>query len=220
MEHFLTTGGATWTYFALFLVTLISSMGLPVGSEIAIAYGGVLASGQVTSSGAHTNVSLALVIVVAILGEVVGSTAGYAIGYYGGRPLVDRVGKFVLLTHKDLDRAEAWFDGRGESIVLFARLIPLVRSFISLAAGLAEMAKGKFFVFTIIGCAMWCTALASLGYSLGASWHHVLSDFSYAGFVAIGLVVVAVAALILHRWSTLRRERSASGPRHAAPKKR
>ena len=77
--------------------------------------------------------------------------------------MVDRFGKYVLLTHKDLDRAEAWFARHGEPLVLFGRFIPLLRSFVSFAAGLGEMAIGKFLAFTVVGCAIWCTALASLG---------------------------------------------------------
>ncbi|HUY29861.1 MAG TPA: DedA family protein [Acidimicrobiales bacterium] len=202
MEHFL----ATWGYLALFLVTFLSSMGLPVGSEIAIGYGGALASGQLVTTG-HDHLQLALVILVAVVGELVGSSAGYAIGYFGGRPLVDRVGKYVLLTHKDLDRAEAWFDGRGESSVFFTRLIPLLRSFISLVGGLAEMSKAKFAVLTVLGSAVFCAALASIGYSLGSSWHHVIKDFSYAGYVAAVLAVAAVAFVVYHRIAQLRRER-------------
>ena len=105
---------------------------------------------------------------MATLGEVLGSLAGYSIGRFGGRTLVDKVGKYVLLTHKDLDRAEAWFARRGEPVVLFGRFIPLLRSFVSFAAGLGEMALAKFTIFTVIGCAVWCTALCSLGYSLGS----------------------------------------------------
>ena len=172
MEHFL----ATWGYLAVFVLSFISSMGLPVGAEVAIIYGGVLASGQVV--GVHP-LNLALVIVVATLAEVTGSVAGYLIGYFGGRPLVDRVGKYVLLTHKDLDRAEAWFARRGEPVVLFGRFIPLLRSFVSFAAGLGEMALVKFLIFTVIGCAIWVSALVSLGYSLGGTYSHVLKAFSY-----------------------------------------
>ena len=161
MEQFL----AHWGYLAVFVLSFISSMGLPVGAEVAIIYGGVLASGQVV--GVHHPLNLALVIIVATLAEVLGSLAGYSIGYFGGRALVDRVGKYVLLTHKDLDRAEAWFARRGEPFVLFGRFIPLLRSFVSFAAGLGEMALAKFVLFTVIGCAVWCTALTSLGYSPG-----------------------------------------------------
>ncbi len=200
MEHFL----ATWGYLAVFVLSFVSAMGLPVGAEVALIYGGVLASGQVT--GVHP-LNLALVIVVATLAEVLGSLAGYLIGYFGGRPLVDKVGKYVLLTHRDLDRAEAWFARRGEPVVLFGRFIPLLRSFVSFAAGLGEMAIAKFLVFTVIGCAVWCTALVSLGYSLGSTYNHVLKAFSYAGYVAAVLVVIAVVVLFFHRFRQVREER-------------
>jgi membrane protein DedA with SNARE-associated domain len=201
VEHFL----ETWGYLAVFGLSFISSMGLPVGAEVAIIYGGVLASGQIPNEPHHLN--LVVVIVVATLAEVLGSLAGYLIGYYGGRPLVDKVGKYVLLTHKDLDRAEAWFARRGEPVVLFGRFIPLLRSFVSFAAGLGEMAIAKFLVFTVIGCAIWCTVLTSVGYGLGSSYQHVLKAFSYAGYVAAVLVVIAVAVLFWHRLRVMREER-------------
>lgn len=207
MEHFL----ATWGYLALFVATFVSSMCIPVGAEIAIGYAGALASGQLTT-GDHLN--LALVIVVATAGEVVGSVAGYAIGRFGGRPLVDKVGKYLLLTHRDLDRAEAWFARRGEPFVLFGRFIPLLRSFVSLAAGLGEMAMGKFLAFTVVGCALWCAMLSSVGYSLGSSWHHVLRDFSYAGYVVAVLIVVVVVLAVAHRLRAVRAERAAGRGRH------
>jgi membrane protein DedA with SNARE-associated domain len=121
------------------------------------------------------------------------------------------VGKYVLLTHRDLDRAEAWFARRGEPVVLFGRFVPLLRSFVSFAAGLGEMAFAKFLLFTVIGCAVWCTALTSLGYSLGATYNHVLKGFSDAGYVAVALFVVAVVALFLHRFRVLRAERQSGG---------
>ena len=201
MEHFL----ETWGYLAVFALSFISSMGLPVGSEIAIIYGGVLASGQIPNEPHH--LLLVVVIVLATLGELLGSLAGYLIGYFGGRALVDRFGKYVLLTHKDLDRADAWFARHGEPLVLFGRFIPLLRSFVSFAAGLGEMAIGKFVVFTVIGCAIWCTALASLGYALGSSYNHVLKAFSYAGYLAAVLAVIAVVILFLHRLRVVREER-------------
>ena len=202
MEHFL----ETWGYLAVFILSFVSSMGLPVGAEVAIIYGGVLASGQIAHEPHPLN--LFAVIAVATLAEVLGSLVGYLIGYFGGRPLVDRAGKYVLLTHKDLDRAEAWFARRGEPVVLFGRFIPLLRSFVSLAAGLAEMARAKFLLFTVIGCAVWCTALTSVGYGLGSSYHRVLKAFSYAGYVAAVLVVIAVVVLFIHRLRVVRSERA------------
>jgi membrane protein DedA with SNARE-associated domain len=202
MEHFL----ETWGYLAVFVLSFVSSMGLPVGAEVAIIYGGVLASGQIPNEPHHLNV--VVVIAVATLAEILGSLAGYMIGYFGGRPLVDRVGKYVLLTHRDLDRAESWFARRGEPVVLFGRFIPLLRSFVSFAAGLGEMAMAKFLLFTLIGCAIWCTVLTSVGYSLGSSYQHVLKAFSYAGYVALFIVVVAVAVLFWHRLRVVREERN------------
>jgi len=204
MEHFL----ETWGYLAVFILSFVSSMGLPVGAEVAIIYGGVLASGQIANEPHPLN--LFAVIAVATLAEVLGSLVGYLIGYFGGRPLVDRVGKYVLLTHKDLDRAEAWFARRGEPVVLFGRFIPLLRSFVSLAAGLAEMARSKFLLFTVIGCAVWCTVLTSVGYGLGSSYHRVLKAFSYAGYVAAVLVVIAVVVLFIHRLRVVRSERAST----------
>jgi membrane protein DedA with SNARE-associated domain len=201
MEHIL----ATWGYLALFAIVFISAMGIPVGSEVATAYAGVLSSGQLTSSQDH--LVLGWVIVVGTLGELAGSTAGYLIGRFGGRPLVDRVGKYVLLTHRDLDRAEAWFARRGEPFVFFGRFVPLLRSFVSLAAGLGEMTFGKFAAFTVAGCVLWNAMLASLGYSLGASWHHVIKVFSDAGYVLAAVVVLAIVLAFAHRLRVLRAER-------------
>ena len=198
MEHFL----ETWGYVAVFGLSFISSMGLPVGAEVAIIYGGVLASGQISNEPHHLN--LVVVIIVATVAEVLGSLFGYLIGYFGGRTLVDRVGKYVLLTHKDLDRAESWFARRGEPVVLFGRFIPLLRSFVSFAAGLGEMAMGKFLIFTVIGCAIWCTILTSVGYALGSSYTHVLKAFSYAGYVAAVLIVMTLALLFWHRFKAIR----------------
>ncbi len=208
MEHFL----ESWTYVGVFALSLISSMGIPVGAEIAIIFGGALASGKIPAAGLHHPLNLVVVIVVATAGELVGSLAGYLIGRYGGRVVVDKVGKYVLLTHHDLDRAEQWFARRGDPLVLFGRFVPLLRSFVSLAAGLGEMAVAKFVLFTLVGCAIWCTALSVLGDSLGSTYNHVLKDFSDAGYVLAALAVIAVGLALLHRLRIVRSERQ-SGTR-------
>jgi membrane protein DedA with SNARE-associated domain len=205
MEHFL----ASWGYLALVGITALAALGIPVGSEIAIGYAGVLASGQFVS-GHHDHLTLALVIVFAALGEVAGSLIGYAIGRFGGRSLVDRVGKYVLLTHKDLDRAEAWFQRRGDPMVFFGRFIPLVRSFVSIAAGIGEMSLTKFVAFSAAASVIWCGVLAGIGYGVGASWHRVITDFSYVGYLAAAIVVVVIVVFVMHRLRQLRLERSSS----------
>jgi membrane protein DedA with SNARE-associated domain len=205
-EHFL----EQWGYVGIFVLSFISAMGLPVGAEVAVIYGGVLASGEVDN---HP-LNLAVVILVALVGELLGDLAGYSIGKYGGRPLVDKVGKYVLLTHKDLDRAEAWFAKRGEPVALFGRFVPLLRSFVSFASGLGEMALGKFMLFTFIGSAIWVSALASLGYSLGGSYAHVLKTFSNVGYVLAALFVIAVVAGLAYRWREYRRQ--STDPAHGS----
>lgn len=203
MSHFL----ETWGYVAVFVLSFISSAGLPVGSELAVIYGGVLASGQIVNEPHH--LELAVVIVVATVAEVLGSLLGYLIGSFGGRPLVNQFGKYVLLTHADLDRAEAWFARHGEPLALFGRLVPLLRSFVSIAAGLGEMAMAKFVTFTFIGSAIWCAALASLGYGLGSSYNAAERAFSDIGYVLAALAVIAVIGVFIHRYRVVRDERSA-----------
>jgi membrane protein DedA with SNARE-associated domain len=209
MTHFL----YSHSYLAIFGLSLISSLGIPVGAELAIIGGGALASGLVSIHGHGAppffHLNIVAVIVLATVGEVIGSLAGYLIGRYGGRPLVDKVGKYVLLTHKDLDRAEQWFARRGEPLVLFGRFVPLLRSFVSLAAGLGEMALAKFLAFTVLGCAIWCTILTLVGRSLGGTYDHVVKNFSYAGYVLAALAVLAVAFVLYHRIRAVRLERQA-----------
>ena len=203
MEHLL----ATWGYLALFIIAMLSALGIPVGSEVAITYGGALASGHLT--GHHDHLNIVAVCLVASLGEVVGSSIGYSIGRFGGRTLLERIGRYILLTDKDLDRAESWFERFGESTVFFGRFIPLVRSFVSVAAGLSEMALYKFLIFTTLACTIWCCGLAGMGYALGASWDKVLNDFKDAGYVAAAIAVVLVVVFFVHRLRVVRAEREA-----------
>ena len=206
MVHFL----ETWGYLAIFILSFVSAMGLPAGGELAIVYGGVLASGKIPHQPHH--LSLVLVIVIATLAEMLGSLVGYLIGFYGGRPLFDRFGKWALLTHRDLDRAEAWFAHHGDRIVVFGRLIPLLRSTVSFGAGLGEMAIGKFVIFSVLGCAIWCTTQASIGFAVGSSYLHIAKVFSFAGYALAVAAVIALAVFFVHRVRVVRREsQGASG---------
>ncbi len=186
-----------WGYLALFLITALSAFGVPIGSELAMVYGGALASGQVLSGREHFE--LGLVILIALLGELVGSLAGYGLGRFGGRPLVDKVGRYLLLTHRDLKRVEAYLARSGESFVLVGRLVPLLRSFVSIVAGLAQMALWRFLVFSLIGSAIFTAALAGLGYALGGTWHSAVTDFSAVGYLAVAVALVAIVIGAVHR---------------------
>lgn len=202
MNHLL----LTWGYLALFLATLIAAMGIPTGSELVLAYAGALASGHVGEPHHHLNV--VVVILLGTLGELIGSFFGYGIGRVGGRPLVERVGKYVLLTKSDLDRAERLFDNHGQPVVFFGRFIPLLRSFVALAAGLAEMTVGKFAIFTGLASAIWCSLFALLGYGLGSSWSRVLHKVSDASYIVVAVVIVIVVVLFVTRLRKVRAERN------------
>jgi membrane protein DedA with SNARE-associated domain len=194
-----------WGYLALFIATLLAAMGIPTGSELVIALAGALASGKVTGSSHH--LSLVGVIVVATVGEVIGSMLGYTIGRVGGRPLVERIGKYVLITNKDLDRAEAMFDRHGQPIAFFGRFIPLVRSFVGLGAGLAEMAVVRFVAWTAAASAIWCSLFAVVGYKVGGHWSKDLHDVSLVTDVIAVLVVAGIVVLVAKRWRDVRSAR-------------
>jgi membrane protein DedA with SNARE-associated domain len=140
------------------------------------------------------------VILVAVAGEVVGAFLAWIIGRTAGRTFVDRYGKFLLLSHRDLDRAEAWYDRHGNWAVFGGRLIPVVRNFVALPAGVAEVPPLRFGLLTAAGSAIWCSAMALIGYSIGSGYHRVMKGFSDAGYVLAAVVVVAVAVFIAHRY--------------------
>ncbi len=195
MQHFLSDSG----YAALVVLAFAEGVCVPFPSEITFGFAGFLA--------ASGRLNLAAVILLGSAAEFAGSYLGYAIGRIGGRPLVKRFGRYVLLTNADLDRAEKWLSGRGEYSVAIGRALPIVRTFISLVAGIAEMPWLKFGVFSLVGTLVWTSALASTGYALSGTWHKVAHGFSIAGYVLIALVLLTVAALIVHRWRVLRQER-------------
>ena len=202
MNHFL----ETWGYLAIFVLTVLESACVPIPSEVTLGLGGALASGAVIS-GVRGDLNLGWVIVVGILGELVGSLIAYVVGRTGGRAFVNRYGRYLLITHRDLDRVEEWFGRRGDPVVLIGRVIPVVRTFISLPAGLAEMNVTKFVVFTTIGVAAWVSLLSSIGYAVGTKWNSVTKGFSYASYAVAAIAVISIAVFVLHRLRALRLER-------------
>jgi membrane protein DedA with SNARE-associated domain len=205
VEHFI----ETYTYLAVFVLTVAEAACIPFPSEVTLGVAGALASGATLSGNTDAHPpNLALVIVVGVVGEMVGSFIAYAVGRTGGRAFVDRFGKYVLLTHKDLDRTEAWFKRRGDSAVLIGRLVPVVRTFISFAAGVAEMPVIAFGVFSLIGVTIWVGALAGIGYALGSSYHSMVKAFGAVSYIVAALAVVAVVLTIVHRVRAMRAEQA------------
>jgi membrane protein DedA with SNARE-associated domain len=180
-------------YLAVFVLMLAESACVPVPSEVIMMFGGALAAGAV--AGAHP--SLAGVFAAGVLGNVAGSYASWAVGKYAGQAAISRWGRRVGIREHEIDKATAWFEQHGPVAVLVGRVIPVIRTFISLPAGFAAMPAGTFGLYTVLGAIPWTAALAILGYALGANWEHVANDFhgptyAIAGILAVGLVVVIV----------------------------
>ncbi len=206
MTHFI----ATYGYLAVFLLTVVEAACIPIPSELTLGLAGALASGAVDP---QHKLNLVLVIVIGVAGELIGSFIAYVVGRTGGRTFVDRWGKYLLLTHKDLDRAEAWFERRGDSAVLIGRVVPVVRTFISFPAGVAEMPVVAFGVFTAIGVTVWIGVVAGIGYALGSSYHSMVKAFGDATYVVAALVVVALVFTIVHRFRAMRAEQASLAAR-------
>jgi membrane protein DedA with SNARE-associated domain len=190
-------------YFALIVLTIATSACIPIPSEIVFVFAGALCTTAVTG---HAQFTLWAIIVVGTLASVVGSQIAYELGRYAGRAVVERWGKWILLTHRDLDSAERWFEKYGSATVLVGRVLPFVRSFVSVPAGIAEMNRARFAVLTAIGSAAWIALLSGLGYAAGKNWHHVSGDFHDAELPTIAVVVVLLATAIGYRVRSVRRQ--------------
>lgn len=175
----------TFGYPGIFAAMVAECIFPPIPSEVVLP----LAGFEVDAGG----LSFVLVLLSATLGSVAGALILYAIGRYGGRPAVERYGRVLRISHADLDRAERWFDRWGDWVVLFSRMIPLVRSVVSVPAGVMRMRLPRFVLLTAIGSFAWNTLLVTAGYQLGANWTEVTELVeSYAlvirVLVAIGLI--------------------------------
>jgi len=191
--------------YAVFLLMLVDAV-LPAASEAVMVVGGALASGALAAHvvifGATLDPGLPAYLGMAVagtLGYVLGSVGGWAIGRYGGRPFVERHQRLLHTSPERIDHAERWFGRFGDAFVLVGRVIPLVRSFVSIPAGLARMPLGRFTALTLPGSAAWCFALAGVGWALGSHWEDFHERFHYVDYVVAGLVVLALAYLVYRR---------------------
>src|SRR5690242_1535282 len=177
---------------------------LPAASELVMLYAGALAAGAFPSQhvvlfGNHISSHASAYVVMAFagtLGYLVGGILGWAIGRYGGRPLLERHGRFFHLGPDRLARAERWFERWDDLAVLIGRITPVVRSFISIPAGVFEMPFWRYVLWSLIGSAIWAFAFAGAGWGLGTGYEHVHRDFRYVDYFVVGVVVVLVVALI------------------------
>jgi membrane protein DedA with SNARE-associated domain len=201
--------------YAIFWLMFLDAV-FPAGSEIVMLYAGALAAGafpehQVSLFGTEiesTGWAFFVVSMAGVLGYWLGSLMGWAIGRYGGRPLVERYGRYLHLGPEKLDRAHAWFEGRGEYAVFITRNLPVVRSFISIPAGVAEMRFVPYAWLSLLGSLPWTFGFAAAGLVLGASWEQVHDRFRWADYVLVGLIVAAAAFLGARWWFRRTRARA------------
>lgn len=182
-------------YLAIFVLSTLESACIPIPSEVVLPYGGYLAATH-----AHA-LNVVAVIVISTIANLVGGLVAYYIGRFGGRALILKYGRFILLNKNHLDWAEVWFAKRGEWTVFIGRLLPAVRTFISLPAGMAKMSLSRFIIYTILGALPWNIALTLAGYYLGRNWNVV--DAHLKPLTYFGAVVLIVGIIIF--WSMRKR---------------
>ncbi len=204
MEHLVVSQITRHGYLAVFFLMVLESACIPIPSEAVMLLGGALAAG-ITVAGVSSHLNVVTVALLGTLGNVVGALVAYGVGRAGGRPVVERWGRYVLLRRHDLDRAERFFARHGRSAVLIGRVLPVVRTFISLPAGIAEMPAGQFTVLTALGSLPWTFALAFAGYAVAGHWRAVSSAFTP---VTIGFAAAIAAAIA---WWAVRRLRGRPG---------
>lgn len=205
MEHFVVTQVGRHGYLAVFFLMVLESACIPVPSEVVMLFGGALAGGAVVA-GVHLHLNVVAVALAGAAGNLVGSWIAYTVGRVGGRPLIERWGRYVLLRPHELDRAERFFARRGQVAVLVGRVLPVVRTFISLPAGVAEMPLVSFSALTLLGSLPWTFALAFAGDALAANWRSVSNVFTPVSIVVGVLIVAWIGWWIVSR---LRRRRVA-----------
>ncbi|HEY6246153.1 MAG TPA: DedA family protein [Pyrinomonadaceae bacterium] len=177
-------------YSGVVLLMAIESACIPLPSEIIMPFSGYLVStGQMNLWG---------VAVAGAVGCVLGSLIAYWVGMYGGRPLIEKYGRYILLSRHDLDLADRWFSKYGEIIVFVSRLLPAIRTFIAFPAGVARMNLTKFVIYTFAGSLPWCLGLAYVGQKLGEQWNK--DDTLKTWFHRFDFVIGILAVLAVSWW--------------------
>ena len=192
LSRFVISTISTLGYAGIVITMAIESACIPLPSEIIMPFSGYLVTtGQFTMLG---------VTLAGAVGNVIGSIAAYYVGVRGGRPFVERYGPFILLSRRDLDIADRWFAKYGEAAVFFSRLLPVVRTFISLPAGIARMNFPRFVAFTFFGSIPWCYGLGYIGVAMGERWDQ-LKEYFHQFDVVIGLgLALAIGYFVWSHW--------------------
>jgi membrane protein DedA with SNARE-associated domain len=177
-------------YLGLFVALALGNLGAPIGTEIVLPVAGAL-----TATG-HLQ-SLSFTIAVALAGELGGGSVGYAIGRFGGIPIIERYGKYIHFTHERLMRVHGFFERWGTFAIFVCRFLPVIRGIAAIPAGVAEMNLPLFYLWTFLGSLIFCTSLILLGNALGTHIGAVLPLLHRSGYFVLGLAVIAVLVTII-----------------------
>jgi membrane protein DedA with SNARE-associated domain len=188
-------------YVAIFLLMLAESACIPFPSEVTMLVGGWYA--------ADGRLDFLAAGLAGVLGNIVGSWIAYAVGRATGRSLLDRYGKYVLIKPHDVDRAEVWWERYGDAATFFSRLLPVIRTFISLPAGVARMPIGKFTLYTTLGVIPWTYGLTYAGVVVGDNWERVVELFNVPTLIIAATLLVVVAVWYARRRELRRQEATA-----------
>jgi len=207
-----TTAIGDYGLYAVFVLMLVDAV-FPAASEVVMVYAGALAAGafanqnvvlfgQTIDDGWPAYIAIAL---AGTIGYTLGAIIGWAIGLYGGRPYLERHGRWLHLDAEKLDRAERWFERWEDWAVFLGRLTPVIRSFVSIPAGVMEVPFVRYTVLTLFGSAIWCFAFAGAGFALGASWEDFHHAFRYVDYLVAATILALVGWLA---WRFVRKRRA------------
>jgi membrane protein DedA with SNARE-associated domain len=180
-------------YAGIALLMAIESACIPLPSEVIMPFSGYLVF--------QGRFELFWVATAGAIGCNLGSAVAYAVGYYGGRPLVERFGSYVFMSQRELDWADRFFAKWGNSAVFISRLLPVIRTFIALPAGIARMPQGRFHLYTFVGSWPWCFGLAYLGMKAGANWDYLRDYFHKFDAVIGAVIVIGGIWFVWNHWS-------------------
>ncbi|MFD1178791.1 DedA family protein [Paenibacillus puldeungensis] len=202
MENWITQFMEQYGYFGIFLLIALENVFPPIPSEVILTFGGFMTT--------YTSLTATGVIIASTLGSVIGAVILYGIGYLLNvdrlEKWIDRWGRYIRVKKADIRRADAWFERYGYWTVLFCRMIPLIRSLISIPAGMAKMKFGLFLFFTTIGTLIWNIALVLVGAAVGGSWEQIVEFMDIYSYVVYGLIAIGLTLILL--WLVRKRKQA------------
>jgi membrane protein DedA with SNARE-associated domain len=191
-SHFVRDAGLP----AIFLLMLAESACIPIPSEATMLFAGFAVADP---TAAHHHLTLAGVVAAGVLGNLVGSWLAYGVGRFGRIELVERHGHLLHVKPSHLEWADRWFERYGSAAVFFSRMLPIIRTFISLPAGVARMPFARFTLFTLAGCIPWVLGLALVGEAVGSNWMDVRKYFEYVDYAIVAIVVAGIVYAVVRR---------------------